>query len=228
MWIQIDARGRGRAGRIERGHEYFDKFGADVGFKSRDVARVRADHGHLAIRPDGKLHVDVHQIGGVADAKRRVRIDEGHVMIVHIPGDHGVVGVARVIVLRVDLDAVPVGIANVEVERVRDAVPAGSALDAVAHAQGAQLVADRDDVVLLVGGERDVVHARPVAAGHGGVVHGGLAAHPRGVDDAVAVLDILGDPETEIHHVRSGPRNVGSHLVEVVEANKGAGVVELA
>ena len=148
-------------------------------------------------------------------------------VVVHVPRDHGVVGVAGVVVLRVDLDAVAVGVAQVEVERVRDAVAARAALDVVRHAQRAELVADREDVVLLVRREGDVVHARAVAAGHRGVVHGGLAAHPRGVDGALFVLDVLGDAEAEVLHERHCARHVGGDLVEVVEAHEGARRVEV-
>ena len=103
-------------------------------------------------------HLDVY--------KRQVpRRDDGvappvaALVVVHVPGDDRVVGVARVVVLGVDLDAVAVWIAQVEVERVRDAVAARPALDAVRLAQRAELVADRENVVLLVRREAHVVHA---------------------------------------------------------------------
>ncbi len=104
---------------------------------------------------------------------------------------------------------------------------AGAALDRVRAAEGAELVADREDVVLLVRRERDVVHARSVAAGHRGVVHGGLAAHPCGVHRALVVLDVLGHAEPEILHEVHGARHVGGHLVEVVEAHELAGRVQV-
>jgi hypothetical protein len=78
--------------------------------------------------------------------------------------------------------------------------------------------------VLLVGGERHVVHARPVAAGHRGVVHGGLAAHPCGVRGAGLVLDVLGDAEAQVLHVLHRTGDIGRDLVEVVEAHERAGV----
>ena len=148
-------------------------------------------------------------------------------VVVHVPRDDRVVGVAGVVVLRVDLDAVPVGVAQVQVERVRDAVAAGAALDRVGAAERAELVADREDVVLLVRRERDVVHARAVAAGHRGVVHGGLAAHPRGVDGALVVLDVLGHAEPEDCMKFDRARHVGGDLVEVVEAHELAGRVQV-
>jgi hypothetical protein len=119
---------------------------------------------------------------------------------VHVPGDDGVVGVAGVVVLRVDLDAVAVGVAQVQVERVRDAVAAGAALDGVRAAERAELVADREDVVLSCVAKATWCMRGPSPPVIGGVVHGGLAAHPRGVDGALLVLDVLRDAEAEVLH----------------------------
>ena len=93
--------------------------------------------------------------------------------------------------------------------------------------QRAELVADRQDVVLLVGRERDVVQARAVPARHRGVVDGGLAAHPRGVGGAGLVLDVLGHAEPEVLQVGDGPGHVGRDLVEVVDADERAGRVQV-
>src|SRR5699024_3337708 len=164
-------------------------------------------HGHLRIvgALDHRLGVAVpvqHQGGvGVPGGQPRVAPPVAALVVVHVPGDHGVVRVAGVVVLGVDLHPVPVRVAQVEVERVGDSVPAGASFDAVAAAQRPELVADGQDVVLFVGGEGDVVHPRAVAAGHRGVVHGGLAAHPGGVDGAGVVADVLGDPEAQVLHV---------------------------
>src|SRR5699024_3565432 len=158
-------------------------------------------HGHLRIvgALDHRLGVSVqvqHQGGvGVPGGHHRVAPPVAALVVVDVPGDHGVVRVAGVVVLGVDLHAVTVRVAQVEVERVGHPVPAWAAFDAVAAAQGPELVADGQDVVLLVGGEGDVVHPGPVAAGHRGVVHGGLAAHPGGVHGAGVVADVLGAPE---------------------------------
>ena len=142
-------------------------------------------------------------------------------VVVDVPGDDGVVGVAGVVVLRVDLDAVAVRVEDVEVERVRDAVPAGAALDPVGAAQRAHLVADREDVVLLVGGERDVVHARAVAAGHRGVVDGGLAAHPGGVRRCPRRPGCPRSPGSRGPPCSRRPRgHVRGDLVEVVQADQ--------
>src|SRR5699024_11250099 len=87
---------------------------------------------------------------------------------------------------------------TLEVEGARDSVPPGSALDRVRQAQRTELVADGEDVVLLMGGEGDMVHARSVASGHRGVVDGRLATHPRRIDRALIVLDVLGHTEPEL------------------------------
>ena len=66
-----------------------------------------------------------------------------------------------------------------------------------------------------------VVHARSVAAGHGGVVHRGLAAHPRGIDGAGSsswMSSVTRKPS--VFHVRHGARHIGGHLVEVIEAHQ--------
>jgi hypothetical protein len=81
--------------------------------------------------------------------------------------------------------------------------------------------------VLLVRGERDVVHAGSIAAGGRGVVHGGLAAHPRGVHGALVVLDVFRDAEPEVLVVADRAGDVGGDLVEVVEAHELAGRVQV-
>jgi hypothetical protein len=58
-----------------------------------------------------------------------------------------VVGVAGVVVGGVDLHPVPVGIAQVEVEGVGDAVPPGAAFDVVFLADRAEEVCGAQDLV---------------------------------------------------------------------------------
>ncbi len=145
----------------------------------------------------------------------------------HVPGDDRVVGVTRVVILGVDLDAVAVRVTQVEVEGVRDAVTTRAALDRVAHAQRAELVADREDVVLLVRREGNVVQAGAVATRGSGVVHGSLAAQPRSVHGALFVLDVLGHAEAEILVETHGAGHVGGDLVEVVEANELARLLQI-
>ena len=48
-----------------------------------------------------------------------------------------------------------------------------------------------------MGGERDVVHPRAVAAGERDVVDGRLAEHPGGVHGAFVILDVSEHPEAE-------------------------------
>jgi hypothetical protein len=81
--------------------------------------------------------------------------------------------------------------------------------------------------VLFVRGEGNVVHPWSIAPGHGGVVHGGLAAHPGRVRRAGLVLDVLGDAEAQILHVRHGAGDVGGHLVEVVQTHERARGVQV-
>src|SRR6185312_11394963 len=158
---------------------------------------VSAD-GHLHLGVVGALDdilrvaVEVQYQGGLGVPGRdhRVAPPVAALVVMHVPGDHGVVRIAGVVVLGVDLHAVAVRVQDVQVERVGHTVAAGAALDPVGHAQRAHLVADLDDVVLLMRGEGHVVHARAVAAGQGGVVHGALAVHPGSVGHAVGVLDV--------------------------------------
>lgn len=58
-------------------------------------------------------------------------------------------------------------------------------------------------------------------------MHGGLAAHPGGVDGALLVLDVLRDAEAEVLHEAHGARHVGGDLVEVVQAHQLAGDVQV-
>src|SRR5699024_7006053 len=190
-------------------------------------------HGQLGIVGpfDDRLGVSVqvqHQGGvGVPGGHHRVAPPVAALVVVHVPGDQGVVRVAGVVVLGVDLHAVTVRVAQVEVERIGHPVPAGAAFDAVAAAQGPEFVADGQDVVLLVGGEGDVVHPGPVAAGHRGVVHGGLAAHPGSVDGAGLVADVLGDPEAQVLHVLHGLGHTRGDLVEVVQSHQRTGALQV-
>ena len=104
---------------------------------------------------------------------------------------------------------------------------AGTSFDRIGPAQSTELVTDGQDVVLLMRSEADMVHPRPVAAGHRRVMHGGLAAHPCGIDRALFVLDVLRDAEAEVLHVLHSPRHIRGDLVEVVEADEFAGDVQV-
>src|SRR5699024_8594158 len=141
-------------------------------------------------------------------------------VVVNVPGDNWVVWVAGPVVLGVDLYAVTVWVAQVEVEGVGNTVAAWATFDGIRAAQGTQAVTDGQDVVLLVGCECNVVHAWAVATGHRGVVNGWFTTHPSGVDGAVFVRDFFGDAEAEVLHVASCTWDVWGDLVEVIQANQ--------
>jgi hypothetical protein len=132
------------------------------------------------------------------------------------PAQHRVARVAGVVVAGVQLDPVPVRVAQVDVEGVGHAVPAGAALDQELLVQRAEDVADPQHLVRFVDEERQVVHPRPVSPGERHVVHGLLAEHPRGVQ-GVRVLDRLGQAEPQGRVVLVGGTDVGDHQVEVVD-----------
>ncbi len=98
------------------------------------------------------------------------------------PADRFVVVIHGLVVARVDLDAVPIGIADVEEEGVGDAVPAGPALQARKKAGGRHHVAQVDDVERGRRPVGEVVQARTGAVGEGEIVHVALAMHPAGWD----------------------------------------------
>ena len=135
------------------------------------------------------------------------------------PAQHRVTGVAGVVIAGVELHPVPVRVAQVHVEGVGHAVPAGTALDLGLGLQRAEDVADPQDLVRLVGEEPQVVQARPLSPGERHVVHGLLAEHPGGVERLI-VLDRLGQAEAQRGVVLVGRAHVGHHDVEVVEPGR--------
>ena len=118
-------------------------------------------------------------------------------LIVDAPPQRLVTGVAGEVVGGVDLDAMPIGIAQVEVERVGDAVAARAAFDVMELVGGAERVGEVEDVVRLGTREREVMQSRRRALGRGDVVHRLLAEHPRRVQRAVVVLDGLRQTEAQ-------------------------------
>jgi hypothetical protein len=106
-------------------------------------------------------------------------------------------------------------------------VPPGSALDRAGLAERPELVADVQDLAALGGVERDVVQARPVAAGQCDVVHGRLAEHPGRVQRAVATADVLRRPEPEPRHGRLAAGHVRGDHVEVVQPGDRPGAVQV-
>jgi hypothetical protein len=131
------------------------------------------------------------------------------------PAQHRVAGVAGVVVAGVQLDPVAVRVAQVDVEGVGHAVPAGSAFDPALSVERAEDVTDPQDLVRFVHEERHMVQARPVSPGERHVVHGLLAEHPGRVQ-GVLVLDRLGQAEAQRGVVLIGGAYVGDHEVEVV------------
>ena len=135
------------------------------------------------------------------------------------PAQHRVAGVTGVVVAGVELHPVPVRIAQVHIESVGHAVPAGPALDLGLGVQRAEDVADPQHLVRLVGEEAQVVQARTLSPGERHVVHGLLAEHPGGVERLI-VLDRLGQTEAQRGVVLVGRAHVGDHDVEVVEPGR--------
>src|SRR5690606_7811291 len=95
------------------------------------------------------------------------------------PAQRRVVRVAGVVVAGVQLDAVTVGVAQVDEEGVGHPVAAGTALDRVHVAGGGELVADAQDAGRLGQPHREVVQARAGPGGQRDVVDGRLAPQPR-------------------------------------------------
>ena len=143
--------------------------------------------------------VEVEHAAGLLVPTRHDRVgpEVASPLIVDAPPQRLVARVAGEVVGGVDLDAVPVGIAEVEVERVGDAVPARTALDVVELVGRTQRVGEVEDVVRLGTREREVVQPRRRALRRRDVVHRLLAEHPRRVQRAVVVLDGLRQPEAE-------------------------------
>jgi hypothetical protein len=136
--------------------------------------------------------------------------------VAHRPAQHRVAGIAGVVVAGVELDPVPVGVAQVDVEGVGHAVPAGAPLDLRLGVQRAEDVAGPQYLVRFVDEEGQVVQARPGSPGEGHVVHGRLAEHPRGVQGGL-VLDGLGQAEPQGRVVLVGRADIGDHQVEVID-----------
>src|SRR5699024_7994943 len=147
-------------------------------------------------------------------------------VVVHVPGDNRVVWVAGPVVLGVDFYAVTVWITQVEVERVGNTVAAWAAFDGIRAAQGTEAVTDRQDVVLLVCCEGNVVHPWAIATGHRGVVNGRFTTHPRSVN-GFAVCNFFGDAEAQVLHVARSAWDVRGDLVEVIQTDQGAWYVQI-
>ena len=107
--------------------------------------------------------------------------------------------VAGEVVAGVELEAVAVGIADVEEERVRNAVAAGAALDVLQIAAGGHHVAQVQDVHRRRHPIGEMMQARATAIGDGEVVDIALAVHPGRRDAPVraVLLAVFGEAEAE-------------------------------
>src|SRR6202012_3415243 len=97
-----------------------------------EAVRAHGDLGGLGEfgdRADLAVQVKDGRCLGVPGRDDRVAPEVAPPGVAHRPAEHRVVRVAGVVVGGVDLQPVPVGAAQVHVERVGDAVPAGPALD---------------------------------------------------------------------------------------------------
>ena len=178
--------------------------------------------------PLGRLLLDHrHRPPVEVEDGRRTEVPAGHdrvgpevaaPLVVDVPAQRLVVGIAGEVVRRVDLDPVAVVVAEVDVEGVGHAVAAGAALDVVGEVERADGVAQAQDVVRLGHREPEVVELGPGAEREGHVVDGLLAEHPRRVQRPVRVLDRLGQPEAEVGVVGVRGGHVGDGDVDVVDA----------
>src|SRR5699024_8859674 len=137
-------------------------------------------------------------------------------VIVYVPGHGWVIWVAGVVILGVDLNAVSIWIPQVEVVGIRDTVTTRAALNCIRLTQSTELVADRDDVVLLMRCDGDVGRARARAARHCSIVHGSLRTHPRCVNSAYRRAHIVGEAQPKVLAVIDGLRHIGSDRVDVM------------
>src|ERR1700730_11876119 len=131
-----------------------------------------------------------------------------------IPAQDRMIWIAGVVVAGVDLQAMAVRVAQVDVEGVGYPVPSGTSLDVALLAQGPEEVAHPEHVMRLVREDPEVMEARPGAAGEGHVVHGLLAVHPGGVQ-SLGVLDRFRQAEAERPVVLIGGLHVGYSAVEM-------------
>src|SRR5579872_3627406 len=88
------------------------------------------------------------------------------------------IGIDSLVVGAIDLDAVAVGIADIEEERIRYAVPARPTLDIAEIAGGRHQVEQVDNVERGRDPERDMVKARTQSVRKGDVMDAALAMHP--------------------------------------------------
>ncbi len=152
--------------------------------------------------------------------RRRMAPQRLALRIVERPADRLVVGIDGEIVRGEQLDAVTVGIAHVEEERVGDAVAAGAALHVGEIAAGRHHVAGVQDVERVRIPHADVMQARAAAVGEGEVVRAAAALHPHRPELRIGAFGLgrLGEAEAELGIEVVGGLHVGREAVDVVDA----------
>ena len=133
------------------------------------------------------------------------------------------------IIAGVEFEAVAVGVAHVEEERVGNAVAAGAALDVLQVAAGGHHVAEMQDVHRGRHPIGEMVQARALAVGDRKIMHIALAVQPGGGDAAVrpVLLGIFGQAEAEPGIEIDGVLHLGGEHVEMIEPLRMAALVEI-
>src|SRR5699024_8237626 len=76
-------------------------------------------------------------------------------VVLYVPALYRIIGVPGVVVAGVDLDPVSVRVAQIQVERVGNTMPAGSTFDVVLFAERSEDITGVQDLVTFLRGERD-------------------------------------------------------------------------
>ncbi|ENN88749.1 hypothetical protein RHSP_43422 [Rhizobium freirei PRF 81] len=141
--------------------------------------------------------------------------------ILEVPLDRLQIGIDRLIVRAVDLDAVAVGIEDIEEEGVGDAVASRTALDVADPAGGRHQIEQVDDVERCRHPEGGVVQTRAAAIGEGDIVDAALAVGPGSPETAgFFVLSVLRDAEAEFVIEGDALVDIGREAVEMVDAQR--------
>ncbi len=138
--------------------------------------------------------------------------------VVHVPAQRLMTRVAGEVVRGVDLDAVSIGIAKVQVERIRHTVSAGTTFEAALLVERTEEVGDMEDVMGLGDRKREVVQSRRRSLCRGDVVNRLLSIHPRREQlPGCGVLDGFRKTEAKLGVPTVRTRNVVGHQVDVIE-----------
>src|SRR5882757_2748768 len=133
------------------------------------------------------------------------------------------------IIAGVELEAMAVGVADIEEERIRNAVATGTALDVLQEAAGSHDIAEMQDVHRRRYPIGEVMQARALAIGDGEVVHIAFAMQPGSGDPPIrpVLLAIFGQPETEPCIEIDRALHLGREYVEMIEPLRMAALVEV-